>query len=121
MRAQTLLLFAPLLFSAQASAQFYPAPGPGPRRSPPMIATNVSGTPSVGLQMSKIYSDIDEGRRAGQLSRHEAKQLRLQAEEINTLEERYAAGGLSDSEAAELNNRIDALLSAINADRSGYK
>jgi hypothetical protein len=84
-----------------------------------MIATSVSATPSVGRQIGKIYSDIYEGRRAGQLSHREARELRIQAEEIETLEARYAVDGLSGSEAAELNNRMDALLGTINAKRSG--
>jgi hypothetical protein len=119
MRAQTLLFFAPILLSAQASAQFYPAPGPGPRRSPPEVATTVSRPSSTWPQVGRVYSDIDEGRRAGQLTHGQARALRREAGEIATLEQRYAADGLSDSEAAELNNRIAALVSAINAERSG--
>ena len=123
MRVQTLLLFAPVLLSGQASAQFYPAPAPapapGPRHSPPEIATSVSKTPTFGGAVGRVYSDIDEGRRAGQLTHRQARALRREAGEIGTLEQRYGVDGLSDSESAELNNRIAALLSAINAQRSG--
>jgi hypothetical protein len=84
-----------------------------------MIATSTSSSPSIGSGLGNVFSNIDEGRRAGQLSHRQARQLRLEADEISTLEQRYAIDGLSDSEAAELNNRIAALNSLVNADRSG--
>jgi hypothetical protein len=84
-----------------------------------MIATSTSSSPSIGSGLVSVFSNIDEGRRAGQLSHRQARQLRLEADEISTLEQRYAVDGLSDSEAAELNNRIAALNSLVNADRSG--
>jgi hypothetical protein len=119
MGAQSVAFIAILMFTVPAAAQFYPAPGPGPHRSPPMIATTISQTRSIAPQIGRVYSDIDQGRSAGQLSRKQAKQLRIEAEEIGILEQRYAVDGLSDSEAAELNTRIEALVGVINAERSG--
>lgn len=119
MRGYGLLLLTSTLFAVPASAQFYPAPGPGPRRSPPMIATTVSKPAPDGPQLGSIFSDIDAGRRTGQLSHKQAKELRLEAGEISALEARYAADGLSDSEAAELQTRTEVLRSIINAKRSG--
>jgi len=119
MRAQSVVFVAILMFAVPAAAQFYPAPGPGPHRSPPMVATTVSQTKSIAPQIGRVYSDIDQGRSAGQLSHKQAKQLRIEAEEISVLEQRYAVDGLSDSEAAELNTRIEALVGVINAERSG--
>ena len=119
MRRYAILLVAVVPFATVAPAQFYPAPGPGPRRSPPAVATTVSPSRSIGPGIAQVYSDINVGRSAGQLSHRQARQLRLEAGEINALERRYSVDGLSDAEAAELNNRIAALLSAINAERSG--
>jgi hypothetical protein len=79
----------------------------------------MSQTRSIAPQIGRVYSDIDQGRSAGQLSRKQAKQLRIEAEERGVLEQRYAVDGLSDSEAAELNTRIEALVGVINAERSG--
>src|SRR5947209_19952478 len=119
MRAEPMMLIAGLMLAVPAAAQFYPAPGPGPRRSPPMIATTATRSASIAPQIGRLYSDIDHGRSVGQLSRRQAKQLRVEAGEISALEQRYAVDGLSDSEAAELNTRIEALLGTINAERAG--
>lgn len=119
MRRHVISLFSVALFATAASSQFYPAPGPGPRRSPPAIVTTVSRSPSIEPGIAKVYSDIDAGRSAGQLSHRQARQLRLEVGEISALEQRYSVDGLSDAESAELNNRIAALLSAINGERSG--
>jgi hypothetical protein len=66
-----------------------------------------------------VYSDIHDGAESGQLSRKQAKELRREAGEIDQLEQRYAAGGLSDAEAAELRTREEVLRSIVNAKRSG--
>jgi hypothetical protein len=84
-----------------------------------MIATTVSKPAPNGPQLGGIFSDIDAGRRTGQLSHKQAKELRREAGEISVLETRYAADGLSDSEAAELQTRAEVLRSIINAKRSG--
>jgi hypothetical protein len=84
-----------------------------------MIATTVYKPIPNGPQLGKIFSDIDAGRRAGQLSHKQAKELRLEAGEISALEARYAADGLTDAEAAELQTRAEVLRSIINAKRSG--
>jgi hypothetical protein len=118
MRAHIALLVTGILAATSASAQFYPAPGPGTHRAPPAVAsTSVknSTVPNIGL----VYRDIDEGRRNGQLSHRQARELRREAGEISTLEQRYAADGMSDSEAAELQNRVEALKSITDSKRSG--
>jgi hypothetical protein len=84
-----------------------------------MIATTVSRPAPNGPQLGSIFSDIDAGARYGQLSRKQAKELRREAAQISALESRYAADGLSDSEAAELQTRAEVLRSIINAKRSG--
>src|SRR5690348_14461572 len=85
-RRHMVLLVTAVVLAFPASAQFYPAPGPGPRRSPPEVATTVSRPSSAGPQVGRVYSDIDEGKRAGQLTHRQARALRREAGEITTLE-----------------------------------
>lgn len=75
--------------------------------------------PGVARELGQADRNIREGRESGQLSRREAKQLRRESRQIATLERRYARGGLSQSERAELEARIAALRSLTGAKRSG--
>ncbi|NWM54838.1 hypothetical protein GY652_26630, partial [Escherichia coli] len=50
-----------------------------------------------------------------------ARQLKREAYQIDTLEERYAAGGLSPAEEAELFARREAMRSDVIAKRSGQR
>jgi hypothetical protein len=118
MRVLTLLLVTGTFVAAPASSQFYPAPGPGPHRTPTLVVTSRAGATRTGPDMAGVLHDIHEGTRQGQLSHREARELRLQADEIRTLEQRYGVDGLSDSEAAELNSRLEALRGIVNAQRS---
>ena len=115
MRAYGSLLFVGIVLSAPVSAQFYRSPAPLPRAP---VLTTVPSSAGAGAEMHGVYKDIREGARNGQLSHRQAKELRREAAEIDLLEQRYAAGGLSDSEAAELRTRAEALESIINAKRS---
>ncbi|NUQ16886.1 MAG: hypothetical protein HOP95_00275, partial [Sphingomonas sp.] len=115
MRIHRSLLGAAILLSSPAAAQFYRSPAPVPRAP---VLTTATPTPAAGAQTRWVYEDIREGARNGQLSHRQAKELRREAAEIDVLEQRYAAGGLSDSEAAELRTRVEALHSIINAKRS---
>jgi hypothetical protein len=118
MRVLALLLVTATFAAIPASAQFYPAPGPGPHRTPSLVVTPQAGRTRIGPDVAGVRNDIREGTRQGQLSHRQARELRLQADEISILEQRYAVNGLSDSEAAELNNRVEALRGIINAQRS---
>jgi hypothetical protein len=118
MRVLALLLVTGTFAAAPAWSQFYPAPGPGPHRTPTLVVTSRAGATRTGPDMAGVLHDIHEGTRQGQLSHREARELRLQADEIRTLEQRYGVDGLSDSEAAELNSRLEALRGIVNAQRS---
>jgi hypothetical protein len=110
------LILAPLLLiAAPASAQFWPGPvmaGPSGRSM---------GHDQSAAETAKIRSDIHAGRDSGQLTRREARQLKREAWQIDTLEERYAAGGLSPSEEAELFVRREALRNDVTAKRTGAR
>ncbi|WP_342250564.1 hypothetical protein [Sphingomonas sp. OTU376] len=110
------LILAPvLLLAAPASAQIWGGPSlKGPSGG------SMSQDRSAA-ETAKIRSDIRDGRSGGQLTRREAKQLRREAYQIDTLEERFAAGGLSPSEEAELFARREALRNDVVAKRSGQR
>jgi hypothetical protein len=96
------ILAAGFLAAIPASAQgwggYSPSPAPGVPRD-----SGISG------QLGKIRSDTNAGRRSGQLTRGEARALRRERASISTLEERFASDGLSDSEKAELQTRVEIL------------
>ncbi|WP_137863310.1 MULTISPECIES: hypothetical protein [unclassified Sphingomonas] len=110
------LILAPLLFAAMpASAQIWGGPAmQGPSGSAMRHDQSAAET-------AKIRSDIRAGRDSGQLTPREARQLKREAYQIDTLEERYAAGGLSPAEEAELFARREALRSDVIAKRSGQR
>jgi len=110
------LILAPLLlFAAPASAQIWGGPT---MRGP--SGSSMSHDRSAA-ETAKIRSDIRDGRDSGQLTRRQAKRLKREAYQIDTLEERYAAGGLSPSEEAELFARREALRSDVVAKRTGAR
>lgn len=74
--------------------------------------------PGVARELDQAGRSIREGRESGQLSRREAKALRREQRQIAVLEARYARGGLSESERAELEARVAALRSVTGAKRS---
>lgn len=110
------LILAPLLLAAApASAQIWGGPTmQGPSGS-------AMSRDRSAAETAKIRSDIQAGRDSGQLTRREAKQLKREAWQIDNLEERYAAGGLSPAEEAELFARREALRSDVIARRSGTR
>jgi len=119
MRTHSPLLVVSMLVAVPLPAQFYPAPGPKSRPAHSSVPDSSGATGATGPVLGQVYRDIDEGARHGQLSHQQAKGLRREAREIGALEERYAIDGLTDSEAAELQNRVEVLKSLTDAKRSG--
>lgn len=110
------VILVPLFFAAvPASAQIWG----GPTMQGP--SGNAMSRDQSAAETAKIRSDIRDGRDSGQLTRREAKRLKREAWQIDTLEARYAAGGLSPSEEAELFARREALRSDVVAKRSGAR
>jgi hypothetical protein len=110
------LILAPLLLAAApASAQFWPGPmmaGPSGRSMACDFRT---------AETAQIVSNINKGRRGDQLTRREARLLKREAYQIDVLEARYAAGGLSPAEEAELFVRREALRNDVTAKRTGAR
>lgn len=93
-----------------ASAQIWDGGGHGEARMPQLPA-------GVGRERADIDRTIRQAREDGQITRRDARALRRENDQIGTLQDRYAADGLSASEGAELQSRAEALRGLVNADR----
>jgi hypothetical protein len=83
----------------------------------PSAPTALRTLPQMWREGGDLRDRIDDGRRAGQLSRSEARQLRREARQIGRLHSRYGADGLSSAEAAELQMRAAVLREQIGRER----
>lgn len=106
-------LLAALILSALPAAAQIRDPSGGVRWPAPSPAL-----PGVTRELGQADRSIRDARESGQLSKHEARALRRESRQIAALERRYARGGLSESERAELEARIAALRSVTGAKRS---
>ncbi|MBQ1499850.1 MAG: hypothetical protein IIZ38_16190 [Sphingomonas sp.] len=104
-----------LIAAAPASAQIWG----GPTMQGPSGSS--MGHDRSAAETARIRSDIRDGRDSGQLTRRQAKQLKREAFQIDTLEARYAAGGLSPAEEAELFARRETLRNDVIAKRTGAR
>lgn len=110
---QTLALIVIATAAMQTgSSQVYGPP-------PPMVRTTPGYSPSVPRTAPAVLSDIRDGRDTGELTRGQAKQLRRELGEIDTLEQRFSQNGLSNDERAEIQNRVEVLRAIANAKRAG--
>lgn len=118
-----LIALLPLAFSSGAAAQFMPRTVPP---SDPMPGITDRGTQPasgqwVGRELRKTRDMIGDGRKNGELSEKEAKALRREARQIDTLADRYGRDGLTDSEQRELETRAQVLRADALAGRSRGK
>ena len=68
-------------------------------------------------RQANIEHRIDDGVRTGQLTRHEARSLREQFQNLLRLEDRYRRDGLNPRERADLEHRYDALSDRVSFDK----
>lgn len=108
------ILTAAFLFAAPASAQGWGGYSPAP-------APRVPRDSGISGQLGKTRGDTNAGRRSGQLTRSEARALRRERAAVGTMERRFARDGLSDSERAELQTRVEILRANTAARRSGQR
>jgi hypothetical protein len=107
-------LAASLLAATPAAAQFVGRPVYEPVPPPaPFLADSRLPGPGIGRELRDVRQRIERARDNGDLTRREARQLHRQARLIGRLAERYGAGGLSQSERAELQTRTGALRDAV--------
>ena len=112
------LVAIPILTAAFFLADPASAQGWGYSPSPMPSMSTDSG---IGRQLGKIRSDTHAGRDSGQLTHRQARALRRERASISMLEARYARDGLSDSEKAELQTRVEILRNDTAARRSGTR
>ena len=113
-----IVVVALFLVPAGAQAQFMPRAPTGSERMPgitDMGTRPASSTP--GHDLRETRERIGRGRDDGTLSKREARGLRREAGQISSLAERYARGGLSDSELRELEMRTQVLKDLTAAQR----
>ncbi|MBB3694208.1 hypothetical protein [Sphingomonas sp. BK580] len=105
MRPTTALLLLPLLLAEPATAQ---RPGP----IAPTLRTDSGAAPDLSTTRDSIARE----RRAGRLSRRDARRAEAEVDVNAAIAARYASGGgLSDSARAEIDNRDRATRSLLDA------
>lgn len=67
----------------------------------------------INARQAQLDARIDQGIRSGSLNRREAVRLRADFRQLNQLENRYRAGGLSNWERRDLNRRFDVLSARV--------
>lgn len=95
------------------------ASGPIVGSLPPEPRALPAYNPVTSAELGLVGRDVRKGREEGSPSKKEARELRRETREVGMLEERYAAGGLSSAEAAELRARIEVLRALTNGKRLG--
>lgn len=105
-------LIATLIIAAPATAQIRDPSGSNAGWPAPRPAL-----PGVARELHHLDRSIRDARDAEKLSRKEARELRRESRRIAALEERYARDGLSETERAGLQARIEALRSIASARR----
>lgn len=89
-----------------------------------LVAVAVPGIASaqrwqpINARQASLEQRIDRGVRNRTLTRPEAVQLRRDLAQLNRLEDRYRAGGLSAWERQDLNRRFDALSVRVRYERN---
>lgn len=97
----------PLLAAAAAASTLALAAG----------AAQAQGWTPINQRQANLEARIDAGVRSGDLTRVEARELRIALTDLDRLEARYRMGGLSQWERNDLDRRFDALSSRIRYDR----
>lgn len=110
-----LLIVATVAFAAgPLHAQIWAPPGDGLPNAP----GRVQPAPLV-YTLHDAGQAIRQGRREGDLTRVEARQLRREQRILTAVAQRYAEDGLTAGEAADLDFRAHVLLDQVQAKRKG--
>ena len=87
---------------------------------------NGDGYGNINARQAELARRIDDGARRGDLTRSEASSLRHELRSLEWLEQRYrnsgynGRSGLSPSERADLDRRLDILAQKVERDRHDY-
>lgn len=108
----------PLLITASVAASAQIAPSGDGRLPKTATVTLDPRPPAVAHDLDQARDGIRRGAKNGELSKRETKSLRRSADRIDTLSERYARDGLTDSEQRDLGMMARATQSIVNAQRA---
>ena len=108
MKKFAILLGGLAMTAAAIPAAAVAAPAPAPRYA-------VQEWESINARQARLEARINQGIRAGTLTRREADKLRSEFRALEKLEYRYrrSGGGLSLAERRDLDRRFDALSAKI--------
>jgi hypothetical protein len=82
---------------------------------------NAGGTMSISNRIAQLDARLSAGISSGDISRTEARTLRMQVRELRNLERRYSYNGLTQTERRDLQQRLRSLRSDIRtADNGRY-
>ncbi|HVJ00338.1 MAG TPA: hypothetical protein VM657_14870 [Sphingomonas sp.] len=105
------LVLALITLAAPVSAQLHG--GITSRPNEPELRRPIALDAGVDGDIHDIRQRIKDGRKSGQLSRHDAKALRRNAALIGEMNDRFARDGLSAVEQAELQTRVEVLRAQV--------
>jgi hypothetical protein len=108
-----------LLIAVLTAMSLYPQSTAIAGPPPPSPSALPTIKPTAVWEAPEIRAEVEEGRERGELSRRQAKELRRELRQIATLEERYAAGGISEAEQEELRARVEMVRALTRAKRTG--
>jgi hypothetical protein len=91
-----------LLVAVGAEAHIVGPPAPQPSSPPYRDIQQKADAERYRIEPRRLDKVIREGRKSGRLSKQDAKGLRKERQQINSLAERYGSDGLSPREAEEL-------------------
>lgn len=103
-----------------AHAQMIGPPAPDDTQLPGIAVTHAasSNEADIAHQLKDARDTIRRGRKNGELTRHEAKQLKREAGYLDELSARYGKDGMSDPERRELELRTSVLQNDANLQRA---
>lgn len=108
-----------LVLPVAVHAQFMPRTPPQGDRMPGISGLDTRiDEPTLGHDLRRVRDLVGQGLEDGDLSKREAKALRREARQIDTLADRYGRDGLSESERRELDMRTQVLRAQVIAQRS---
>lgn len=122
MRLALVFCLAPALLALPAALSAQIAPGSQPDRTRGPVDVRIEPPANSDYELQRSRDAIRAGRKGGTLTRSQARGLRREANQTDTLAARYARDGLSQSEEQrELDIRGRALQSLTQAERTRPK
>lgn len=110
-----------LLIAAGAEAHIVGPPAPQPKNPPYRDIQQKAEAGRYRLDLRNVDRAIRDGRESGRLSKQDAKKLRKERQQIDSLARRYGSDGLSPQEAQELYMREKVLESQARLPGNGKR